>query len=209
MGPITPEPDTSTTIASTPASFTSRVRASGRWFSLAGLLLAGLCFLLPFALVSCDAPGGYGRMKAGGSTTYTGLDLVTGGSPEVTKTHLRPVDEQREDRLPPQPLAIAALVLVIASAVAVVVFRDKNVRRPFVALAAAIAAVFLAATALAVRATLEGKLQEQLTVPMPAGKSAADYVHVGNGLAIALVLASVTAVANVLAWLIGKRRPPG
>jgi hypothetical protein len=181
------------------------VRASGRWFSLTGLLLAGVCFLLPFAMVSCDAPGGYGRVKAGGSTTYTGLDLVAGGSPEVTETHLRPVEEQQEDRLPPQPLAIAAFVLVVAGAVAVVVFKDKNVRRPFVALAAAIAAVFLAATALAVNATLEARLREQLTVAMPVGKTPADFVHVGNGLALALVLVCLTAVANAIAWLIGKR----
>ena len=202
MTPITPEKQTRPT-------FKSRVRASGRWFSLTGLLLTAVCFLLPFAMVSCDAPGGYGRVKAGGSTTYTGIDLVTGGSPDVTKTHLRPVEEQQEDQLPPQPLAIAAFVLVVAGGIAVVAFRDKNARRPFVALASAIAAVFLAATAIAVNATLEARVSEQLTVAMPVGKTPADFVHVGNGLALALVLACVTAVANALAWLIGKRRPDG
>jgi hypothetical protein len=44
---------------------------------------------------------------------------------------------------------------------------------------------------------------------MPVGKTPADFVHVGNGLVLALVLVCVTAVANAIAWLIGKRRPSG
>jgi hypothetical protein len=201
-------PVTSVPSGTARGSIRSRVRASGRWFSLTGLVLAGLCFLLPFALVSCDAPGGYGRVKAGGSTTYTGVDLATGDEPDVTRTHLRPAAEQREDQLPPQPLVIAAFALILAGAAAVILFRDPNVRRPTVALAGAIAAVFLAAAALAVPATLEARLQEQLTAPMPAGKSAADFVHVGNGLWLSLVLVCLAAVANAVAWLLGKRRRP-
>lgn len=184
----------------------ARIKPAGRWFSLAGLVLAGVCFLLPFALVSCEAPGGYGRAKAGGTTTYTGFDLVTGDEPQVTETHLRPAGERQDDRLPPQPLAIAALVLIAAGAAAVVLFRDAGVRRPSVALASAMAAVFLAATALAVKATLEGKFRAQLTVPMPDGKSPGDYVHVGNGLWLAVVLSAVTAVGNVVAWMLRRKR---
>ena len=34
--------------------------------------LALLLFLMPFLSVSCDAPEGYGRTTAGGTTSYTG-----------------------------------------------------------------------------------------------------------------------------------------
>jgi len=40
------------------------------------LALALLVFLLPFLSVSCDAPGGFGRVAQGGTTSDTGVELA-------------------------------------------------------------------------------------------------------------------------------------
>ena len=79
-----------------------------RWLRPAGFVLAGLFLLMPFIAVSCDTPGGYGRAAPGGTTTYTGTDLISGGSPEVTEDKVR---EGADQKLDPQPLAMAAALL--------------------------------------------------------------------------------------------------
>src|SRR5947207_3332653 len=75
-------------------------RRASRWLSPVGFVLVALFFVLPFVSVSCDAPGGFGRAAPGGTTTYTGLTLVTGGTPEVAPTdRVRPAADRRDDRL--------------------------------------------------------------------------------------------------------------
>ncbi|WP_212831386.1 hypothetical protein [Catellatospora sp. TT07R-123] len=180
-------------------------RTTARWASPAGLLLAGFCLLLPFLAVSCDAPGGYGRAAPGGTTTYTGWDLAVGGTPEVTPDHLRPAEAVRDDTLPPQPLAIAVAVLVVAGLGAAAAIRGARARRAATALAAAVAAVFLVASQATARALLESRLREQLTAPMPAGKTAADYIADQGGFALCLLLLTLIALANAIGWL--RARP--
>ena len=142
------------------------------------LALAFVLFLLPFLSVSCDAPGGYGRMSAGGTTTYTGLDLALGSSPSVDKDHLRPAAEQQSDDLGVQPLVAVAALGVLAAVVLPLVSAR---RRRLSALLAALSAALLVVGTLLARATLVDRVAEQMTVPFPAGKSAGDYVRWGIG----------------------------
>jgi hypothetical protein len=110
-----------------------------RGLTPAGFVLVALCFLLPFAAVPCDAPGGFSRAAApGGTTTCTGVDLAVGGAPTVTADRVRAPDQQREDRLPPQVLALAVLGLALAGATLTAV-HDARLRRRGVLLVAAVA----------------------------------------------------------------------
>jgi hypothetical protein len=185
------------------------LRRVTRWFTLAGFLLAALCFVLPFVTVSCDVPGGYGRAKPGGSTTYVGVDLVAGDEPDVRPSDaVRPVGERREDRVGPQPLAIAALLLTGAGAVAAGLYKP-GVRRASAALIALAAAGFLAVNQAVTQRLLADRIRDQLTQPLPAGKVPADFVHTEAGFLLCLVLLVVTALGNAVAWLVGRRRRVG
>jgi hypothetical protein len=178
-----------------------------RLLTPSGFVLIGLCLLMPFVAVSCDAPGGFGRAAPGGVTTYTGVNLVTGGEPTVSK--LLPADQQRDDRLGVQPLAIAFTLLVIGGVIVTLLLVDARLRRIAAVVVGAAAAAFLLANQATVEAQLEARLREQLTQPMPAGKSAADYVRTGGGFATALLLLIIMVVCNLigLAWHRWRSRP--
>src|SRR5262245_25281108 len=97
----------------------------GRIASPTGLALVLLGFTGGFLLVSCDTPGGYGRLKQGGTTTYTGVQLATGQSPTVETAHLRPAGQREPDRLPAQPLFAVSAACVLAAG-AIVLARRRN-----------------------------------------------------------------------------------
>ena len=98
----------------------------GRLASPAGLILAGLCLLLPFMSASCASEE---RPRLQWEVTYTGADVVTGGRPDVAFTsdadqepiHRLDDAEVREllgtlpGPLPPQPLAWLAVALMAAT----------------------------------------------------------------------------------------------
>lgn len=174
-------------------------RRVARGLTPTGFVLAALCFFLAFAVVSCDAPGGYGRSAPGGQTVYTGIDVAVGGAPQVDPEHLRPPAARQPDELAAQPLAIAALMLLVVGAVVTVV-RDAWVRRAASAVIAALAAILLAANQGTTEALLAAKLQAQLTVPMPAGKTADDFVQTGNGFGLAALLAVAVFLGNAIGW---------
>src|SRR3954453_8421168 len=96
-----------------PAARPSRMRRIARIGSPITLALALVLFALPFLSVSCDAPGGYGRMNAGGTTTYTGLDLAFGTAPSVDADHLRNPTQQQSDDLGVQLLVALAAVAIL------------------------------------------------------------------------------------------------
>jgi hypothetical protein len=126
--------------------------------------LALVLFLMPFLSVSCDAPEGFGRTTAGGTTTYAGLDLAVGNAPAVDDDHLRPVAQQSDDDLGAQPLVLAAAIGVFVALVAVLIAKRYKL--------AAIVGV-LAATALVVGLLLaRASLTVALTL-LGAGLSAA------------------------------------
>lgn len=138
--------------------------------------LALLLFLLPFLSVSCDAPEGYGRTTAGGTTSYTGLDLALGTSPAIDTDHLRPIADQANDDLDMQPLVIVAAVALLAALVTVLIAK----RYKLSTILGVLAATALAIGLLLARSSLVDKLGDQSTT-IPPGKSASDYVAVEAG----------------------------
>jgi hypothetical protein len=175
------------------------VRQGSRWLTPAGFLLVALLFLMPFATVAC-VPGGYGRTTAAGATTYRGVDLVTGGQPAVTTDHLRPPEQRRDDRVPPQPLAIAVLVLAIGGALATSVAGSARVRRAVGGTIAGAAALLLLASQAVVVGVLVNKVGSQLTEPIPADRQVSDYVQTRHGFWLCLLALGGSAVANLLGW---------
>jgi hypothetical protein len=87
-----------------------------RLASPAGFVLVLLLFGLPFIAVACEYSGPEGKIRA--SATYTGVDLVVGGEADLASTVQ---DERLNDvgeALDPQPLVIAAVVLIGVGAAA-------------------------------------------------------------------------------------------
>ena len=67
-------------------------------------------------------------------------------------------------------------------------------------MATAAAAVLVVGQALA-EAAVATRLAEELTVPMPAGKHAGDFVHTGGGFWLCMALLAAVAVPNTVGWL--------
>ncbi len=176
----------------------AKLRDVKRWLRPAGFVLAGLFLLMPFVAVSCEAPGGFGRAAPGGTTTYTGVDLMGGGSPDVTADKVR---EGTDERLDPQPLLMAAGLLIFAGALIALIFEHQLLRRAVLTAVAGAAAVFLVANQLTVQALLRARLREQLTQPIPAGKQISDYVQNQSGFWLCLSTLVVLVMLNGLGWL--------
>jgi actin-like ATPase involved in cell morphogenesis len=168
-----------------------------RWLSPVTLLLALLCFVLPFATVSCGLPDGYGHAKPGGTTSYNGLDLALGGSPDVPSEQLLPVDKWRPDRLEPQPLYLAGLLLLGAGLVtAVALARDRR-RREVVAGLGVLAGLSLVAGQALVVDRLAVRVREQSAIP--ADKLARDFVGTSAGFWLTLTLLALLVAGNLVA----------
>jgi hypothetical protein len=132
----------------------ARRQAASRLLTPSGLALALICFLFGFLAVSCDTPGGYGRSKQGGTTTYTGLDLATGARPTVDPAFLQPEPTTRPDLLGWQPtVALAAVALAVAMIAGAGRFR---LRRRVVVASTAAALVLLVLGEVAPAAGREG-----------------------------------------------------
>jgi hypothetical protein len=177
----------------------SVVRRASRWLSPVGLVLAGLMLFLPFITVSCDAPGGYGRAAPGGTTTYTGITLLTGGAPAITPTDkVKPVAQRRNDELGAQPLTVALAVLLIAGVVTAIATRPRFPRRIAVAAIATAGLVFLVAEQVTAKALLASRVREELGAAVPPGKQAADYVHDEKGFWLCALALVAVAFANAI-----------
>ena len=177
-----------------------------RFGSPAILAAALLLFLLPFMVVSCDIPGGYGRMSPGGTTSYSGVNLAIGSSPSIDEERLRPAAEQEPDGLGAQPLmTLAAAGLLVALALAVMA---RWVPAAAVATASAVALVI---GLLVARSSLVDHVARQAAAPLPAGKTAGDYVVIANGFWLSVGLTVVGAALCVGAARLETRRhePPG
>jgi hypothetical protein len=179
----------------------------GRWFSPTTLVLAALGFVLPFVTIACDTPGGYGRAAPGATTTYNGIDLAIGGQPAVGPAdRVRPLPAGVEDRLW-LPAATVVLLLIVAGTVLAITISDRRRRRASLAALAGVAATALLVTQALAEAELAVRVGEQLTPPLPAGKSARDYVHTGPGFVLVLLLLVSVAVANAVGWVRTRPRP--
>ena len=184
-----------------------KFRRLGRGFGPCAFVLAGLLLVAPFVTVSCDARGGYGRAAPGGTTSYTGLDLATGGRPTVTGGHLRPAAHIQDDAIGLQPLAIMLLALLVAGAVTAIGLAEPRRRRGAVTVIGGAAVGVLLLNQAIVQNAVEHKLARQLTVPMPAGHTAKDYVHAGAGFLWCLLVLIVLTIANLFAWRRTRTRP--
>jgi hypothetical protein len=183
-----------------------KLRATGRALSPTTLILAGLCFALPFVTVSCATPGGYGRAAAGGTVSYTGVDLAVGGQPDVTPADkLRPDSQQRDDRLPPQPTALILLVLIAAGTGAAIAMTETRARRATVALIGGVAATALLVNQALAQSEVTVNVGEQLALASP-GADPHQYVNAGIGFVICLILLLGVTVANAIAWW-WRRKP--
>jgi hypothetical protein len=185
-----------------------KFRRLGRGFGPGAFVLAGFLLAAPFVTVSCDAPGGYGRAAPGGTTSYTGLDLVTGGRPTVSGGHLRPAEHIQDDTIGPQLLAILLLALLVAGAVTAIVLVEPRRRRGAVTVIGGAAVGVLLLNQAIVHNAVEQKLVGQLTVPIPAGHTAKDYVHAGAGFLWCLLVLVVLTVANLIVWRRTRTRIP-
>lgn len=188
----------------TPATVLRAVwrRASAGW-----LLLAALCFLMPFVTVSCDVPGGFGTQRPGGSTTYRGVDLVTGGDPQTTAEHARPPAERRSARLGVQPFAVVALALTVTALAASLLLRLGRARRIWVAATATAAALALVLGQLTVRSRLAAMVAEEAGDQLPPDRRAIDFVHNGDGFWVVTgLLVAVATVSAALAMREGATR---
>lgn len=182
----------------------ARRQAASRLLTPSGLALALICFLFGFLAVSCDTPGGYGRSKQGGTTTYTGLDLATGAQPTIDPAFQQPAPTARPDLLGWQPaVMLAALALMVAMVASAGRFRWR--RRVVVASTAA-ALVLLVLGEVTATDALVTQVAEQVTRPLPAGKQPADYVVVGSGFTMAVTITTIVLLSYVLAHLRRRRR---
>jgi hypothetical protein len=160
----------------------------------------------PFITVSCDAPGGYGRAAPGGGTSYTGIDFATGNHPKVTQDHLRPAAQAQDDRIGPLPITIMLILLVVVGAVVAITINERRRRRGVVASVAGTALAALILNQAIVQDAVEHRLKQQLTVAMPAGHTAKDYVKTGPGFVWCLAILMALTVGNLIAWRRARRR---
>lgn len=168
-----------------------------RWLSPVTLVLALLCFVLPFATVSCGLPDGYGHAKPGGTTAYNGLDLALGGAPDVPDDQKLPASNWRPDRLNPQPLYVIGLLLVGAGLVAAAVLKRDRRRRAMLAGLGGLAAVSLVTGQALVVDQLAARIRQQSAIP--AGKVARDFVGTGPGFWLTVVLLALLVAGNLFA----------
>jgi hypothetical protein len=159
----------------------------------AGFVVAGLLMFLPFISVSCDVPGGYARAAPGGTTKYSGIDLMLGREPAV-----EPLDKVREGasaQLPPQPMMVITLLLLIAGVVVTLRVSDTVLRRATLSLLSGVTAICLVMNQITVQTQLHERVPPK---------------HVHNELGFWLCLATLVLVmaANTIAWLRAVDRQP-
>jgi hypothetical protein len=186
-----------------------------RWFLRpTTFVLTLVCFTLPFLTVSCTKPGAYGRVEAGGSTTYSGYDLAFGGEPHRSADHLLPRAQWRPDDLGVQPLLWIALAFVVAGLVIPFVVRRTVDRERASALSAGLALLAVVGGAWTERVELAGLITSDARARrVVLDHPASTYVGNGQGLVLAVLLMAGTLVVE-LVLINGRRRsayvrPPG
>lgn len=127
--------------------------------SPAGLLLALLCFGLPFVTVSCETP------ITSVSADYTGWDFVFAGEPHVTTSGPGGdvVAQQRDASIPWQPLALLAVLVIIGGIV--LTFVSPRNRRVTGIVAGSVGAVLLIANQSMARTAILGELKKSYVIP--------------------------------------------
>ncbi|MBM2615842.1 hypothetical protein JIG36_09770 [Actinoplanes sp. LDG1-06] len=201
------------------------MRWSRRLLSPAGLVLAGLCLLLPFLSASCASEG---PPRVQWRVTYTGADIVAGGRPDVAFTGdadrepIHDLDGGEMKRvlggppaaLPAQPVAWLAAALMVA-ALAATALRSRAWRTSLTGgLALAAAVVLWGAAVLARRDAVDAvtAVLSQVTGSRPPDERAGDtyeqvraLFHFTYGLWLALSVLATVGVASTVA-AVGRGR---
>jgi len=177
---------------------------AARLFSPTGFVLVLLTFLLPFLAVACQAGGSDGRTFSF-SATFTGVDLVVGGTPTVTSSIDNGNVDEASEPIDAQPLAIAAVIVLVAG-IAV-----AFIRRPIVRLAAGagtgiIGAAMIFAAEFQARSTLVDLVRASVE---DVNVNAEDFVRTRYGFWLALILALGVALGNAVALTRALRVVPG
>lgn len=185
-----------------------------RLLSPAGFLLVAICFVLPFVTVSCESSGGDppGVIAEG---TYSGVDMVVGGAPDLTWQGLgrddlpedlqAQEDPEEPEPLDPQPLAILAAV-AIALGVAAALLPTRWARTLAGLGCAAIGVVTLIGAELVLLSDIQHQINEGGLDEAGAGVEARVRPRFGFWLAALFLLG--LAVANGLALLRTRAAPP-
>ena len=185
----------------------SRVLALlGRLASPAGLLLAGLCFALPFLTVSCSGEEGGHPFR--GSLSYTGGDLVVGGRVDlqyetrderevrrldVTNLERDPVSGGPVEPIPVEPFAVAGAALLGVGVLAGLL-RRAGLRRLAAGTSVLVAAILLVGGTLRSRS----RMGEQIAPLIGDTKTRdTEMINFGYGLWLMLGLLLVVAVGNI------------
>jgi hypothetical protein len=171
-----------------------------RLLSPTGFVLIVLLFGLPFLAASCEAPQGDFEFSA----TFTGADLVVGGHPDLVSSLDDPADVRRFDvPFPVQPLAVVALVAIVAGAGSALL-KERLLRHAAGLGLAVLAAGTLAGAEISAVNDLVahyGPIVDDLVNAPIAG---AEYVHTRVGFWLAfyglVALAIGHAMALLLAW---------
>ena len=133
----------------------------GRLLSPAGFGLVLILFLTPFLTVSCDATG-----ASTVTSTFTGIDLVIGGAPDMSGESVTPdVEQQLAEALDDQgelDLDIFALFSAIAvmAGMGCALLKDRMTRYGGAAALAAIAGILITAAVLRAPGRLATATQE-------------------------------------------------
>jgi hypothetical protein len=178
---------------------------AARLLSPTGFVLVLLTFLLPFLAVACEVKTD--EQDFSFTATFTGLDLVVGGTPTVRSS----IEDQRLDEagepIDPQPLAIAAVVVLVGG-VAVALIRPPLVRLAAGAGTAVIGAAMIFAAEFQARASVEDLVRPSVADLGP-DVTAEDLVRTRFGFWLALILVLGIALGNAVALTRSLRVEPG
>jgi len=167
-----------------------------RWVSPPLFAAAILCFLLPFVSVSCSGQGD--PIEA---ATSRGIDLVTGGDPQLNPDLVRAFGEEGfAPDLGPQPFAILALVAGIGG-LGLALTPQRWAR-----LAAGLAAIAGVVALLLLRSRVESQVAAQSGSDLPGIGFTVRY-EIGYWIALGLfALATAVQGARILLASRGQRR---
>lgn len=186
--------------------FLNRLKSGLKWFRPSALALGLILFAFPFVAVACDTPGGFGHVGQGGTTSYTGYGLATGGEPNRTTENLLPIAESQDDLIGLQPMMTIALVLLVAAIICAIAFKRVQTRRlvSFIIAAATLASASVG-VALAYQQVLLLVTQQLEGRDLPSGAEPADYVGIETGFWLFAILLGLIVIIDVIQWLVGRR----
>lgn len=189
----------------TKASPPTRWRRLRRVATPAGLVLTLSMFFFGFVGVSCSTPGGFGRGSAGATTTYTGVTLLTGGSPSVTADHLVPLNESSPDRVGPILWFAAAVVFVLlAIGASWALARWHDV----IGGCAAAGAIAIGVGGWQSWRAVVDLVAEQVTSRLGPGQKPSQFVQMLPPYWVAMGVVTVVAVVHGIASIRDAQRPP-